>query len=240
MIPYSWLAFLVTAVICIIWLRSVDFLAHRGWIEARLSRKIIHIGTGPLFVLCWLLFPDDPVARYLAAVIPFLITLQFALIGFGVIKDQASVDAMSRTGDPKEILRGPLYYGIVFVLLTIIFWKTNPVGIIALMMLSGGDGMADLIGKRFGKNKLPWSKNKTPIVTMAVYFAGLLLSLFVLGIFALADESFQPASRHLMPVLLIALVAALVESLPFTDIDNITVPLVAVLSGLALYSFPLY
>jgi len=44
---------------------------------------------------------------------------------------------MSRTGDPKEILRGPLFYGIMFVLMTILFWKDSPVGMTALMIMCG-------------------------------------------------------------------------------------------------------
>ena len=144
----NYIALVVTFALSLVFLRLMDFIAHRGWLDGKLSRKIIHIGTGPMFVLCWLLFNDAPSARWLAALVPFAITFQFALIGFGVIKDDASVKAMSRTGDPKEILRGPLYYGIMFVLMTTLFWKDTPIGIAALMIMCGGDGIADVIGRR--------------------------------------------------------------------------------------------
>jgi len=64
-------------------------------------------------VLCWLLFPSPDLwyYRWLAALVPLLFTIQFALIGFGIVKDEASVKAMSRTGDRREILHGPLFYG---------------------------------------------------------------------------------------------------------------------------------
>jgi phytol kinase len=104
--PY--IALLLTFVIALGWLRLMDFAAHQGWIESRLSRKLIHIGTGPIFVLCWLMFPDVGISRWLAALVPFAITIQFALVGLGLMKDEASVKAMSRTGDRREILRGPL------------------------------------------------------------------------------------------------------------------------------------
>ena len=143
----NYIALIITFAASLLFLRSMDFIAHRGWMDGKLSRKVIHIGTGPLFVLCWFLFNDAPEARWLAALVPFAVTAQFALIGLGVLKDEASVQAMSRTGDPKEILRGPLYYGIMFVALTLIYWRENPIGIIALMMLCGGDGM---IPKRGG------------------------------------------------------------------------------------------
>jgi phytol kinase len=156
----NWIAALITLAISIVWLRLMDFAAQRGWIESRLSRKIIHITTGPVFVLCWFLFRDTPDARWWAAAIPFLITVQFALIGMGVLKDEASVRAMSRTGDCREILRGPLLYGIVFVALTLIFWNKTPIGMTALMLLCGGDGIADIVGRRVPSPKLPWSRDR--------------------------------------------------------------------------------
>ena len=150
MFESQWIALIITFGMAILWLRVNDFAAHRGWMSSALSRKIIHMGTGPIFVLCWLLFPDTGLARYLAALIPLAITVQFALVGFGVIKDQSAVDAMSRSGDRREILRGPLFYGIVFVVLTILYWKDSPIGLLALMLLCGGDGLAD-VGARGGR-----------------------------------------------------------------------------------------
>ena len=73
----------LTFAAAIAWLRLMDFFAHKGWIESRLSRKIIHIGTGPIYVLCWLMFPDVWYARYLAMLVPLLITVQFVLVGHG-------------------------------------------------------------------------------------------------------------------------------------------------------------
>ena len=119
MLNNNFLALIVTFAVALCFLRFNDYMAHRGWISSHLSRKIIHIGTGPLFVLCWLLFTPALSSRFLAALVPLSITLQFALVGLGIMKDQAAVEAMSRSGDRREILRGPLYYGIVFVLLTV-------------------------------------------------------------------------------------------------------------------------
>lgn len=222
-------AFLITLAIAILWLRINDYFAKKGWISSQVSRKIIHIGTGPIFVLCWLLFPNTKAAPYLAAVVPMAITLQFALVGFGVINDPAAVKAMSRSGHPKEILRGPLYYGLVFVILTIAFWRDTPTGIIALMTLCGGDGLADVIGKRFGKIGIPWSKRKTLLGSLTMFMGSFVFSLVVLWIYTLQGYFMPPLSVYLLKIALISLVATLVESMPFEDIDNLTVPATAVL-----------
>jgi phytol kinase len=221
----------LTFAIAIAWLRLMDFFAHKGWVESRLSRKIIHIGTGPIFVLCWLMFPDIWYARYLAMLVPLLITVQFALVGLGIMKDEASVKSMSRTGDRREILRGPLYYGIMFVALTIFFWTENPIGIVALMMMCGGDGVADVIGRRFKSAKLPHSPEKSIAGSLGVFFGGWIMSALVLLIYVYAGVFPLPFSAYLIPITAIAVVGTIVESLPFKDIDNITVTLASVVVG---------
>ena len=229
------LALIITFAVALIELRLLDFFAHRGWIDSHLSRKLIHILTGPLFVLCWLLFPDVWYARWLAALVPFAITVQFALIGLGIMKDEASVKAMSRSGDRREILRGPLFYGIVFVVMTLVFWKTSPIGMVALMLMCGGDGLADIMGRGLNSPKLPWSKEKSVAGSLGMFLGGWVLAAFILLIFVLAGVFAGPFSSYLLPITIISLAGMLVESLPLDDVDNFTVTLAAVLLGYLLF-----
>jgi phytol kinase len=227
----NYFALPLTFGIALAWLRANNFAAQRGWVESGLSRKIIHMGTGPLFVLCWLLFSNVPSARWLAALVPFAITVQFALVGTGVIKDPSAVRSMSRSGDRKEILRGPLFYGIVFVLITLLYWYDHPAGIVALMLLCGGDGLADIWGRKYGKRPVPWNKEKTLAGSLGMLVGGWLFAIVILGAYVSAGIFPGPLAGYLLPVTLIALVGTLVESLPFSDIDNITVTAAALLLG---------
>ena len=177
------------------------------------------------------MFPDLPVSRWLAALVPFAITVQFALVGLGVIKDEASVQAMSRTGDRREILRGPLFYGLVFVAVTLIYWKDSLIGIPALMIMCGGDGIADIVGRRVRSPKLPWSPEKTVAGSLSVFLGGWLLTIFIFAIYVRAGAFSGPVAGLLLPVTWIALGATLVESLPFKDVDNITLTAVSALIG---------
>lgn len=230
------LALLITLVVALVEIRTLDFAAHRGWIESRLSRKLIHILTGPLFVLCWLLFPDKFwYERWLAALVPLLFTVQFALIGLGIVKDEASVKAMSRSGDRREILKGPLFYGIIFVVMTLVFWKDSPLGMTALMLMCGGDGLADVIGRQFKSAPLPWSKGKTWFGSLGMLLGGWAMTALILAVYIRAGVFPGPFSVYLMPVTLIALTGTAVESLPLRDVDNITVTLAAVVLGTLLF-----
>lgn len=234
MIHNNWLALLVTFGVAVLWLRINDFAAHKGWMSSSLSRKVIHTGTGPIFVLCWLLFDTAYEARFMAAAVPFAITVQFFLVGTGIMKDPSAVKALSRSGDRREILRGPLMYGIVFVVLTILYWRDSYNGMVALMIMCGGDGLADIIGSRFGKRRLPWSPGKSWMGSLAMFLGGWLLAFGVLAAHfgaASVPAIHSTLAAYIVPTGVIALIGTLIESLPLNDWDNITVPAVALLLG---------
>jgi phytol kinase len=142
---------------------------------------------------------------------------------------------MSRSGNRREVLRGPLYYGIIFVLITIIFWKDSPIGIIALMLMCGGDGLADIFGRKWGMKKVFWNKEKSWAGSCGMLFGGWILSIIVIWIYIGFGIFSDPIQYFLVPISIIAFVGTLVESLPFKDIDNITITLSAILLGYILF-----
>lgn len=246
--PSPWLqdivALFITFAAALLWLRIMDTLAQRKLLSRHLSRKLIHIGTGPIFVLCWLLYSGEPQSRWLAALVPAIITLQFTLIGLGVIRDEGAVQAMSRSGNRRELLYGPLQYGLVFVLATLLFWVNSPVGIVVLMILCGGDGLADVVGRRFGRARLPLNPNKSWAGSSAMLLGGCGLALLYLGIFAAAGALEINVAAAIVPVFLIGLAAAVVEAVSGPDMDNITIAVTALgtawllTDGLGLWDAP--
>jgi phytol kinase len=231
----NWIALLITFLVALLWLRLNDYAAHRGWIDSQLSRKIIHIGTGPIFVACWVLFNAAPISRFLASLVPLSFTLQFLLVGLGVMRDESAVSAMTRTGDRREILRGPLYYGIMFVLLTILYWLESPIGMVALMILCGGDGLADILGRRYGSGKLPWNKGKSWVGSAGMLLGGWTLAVGMVGYNVALGVFQEPFTTYIPAITIIALAATLVETLPLKDLDNITITLSAVVLGHLLF-----
>ncbi|WCJ37993.1 Galacturonosyltransferase 8 [Euphorbia peplus] len=61
----------------------------------------------------------------------------------------------------KELLRGPLYYVLVLILCSLVFWRQSPVGVISIAMMCGGDDVADIIARRFGSIKLAYNPQKS-------------------------------------------------------------------------------
>jgi phytol kinase len=97
--------------------------------------------------------------------------------------------------------------------------------------MCGGDGLADIFGRKWGKVKVPWNSGKSLAGSLGMLLGGWVLSVLILGIFSAVRVFSLPIQSYLLPITLIAVVGTLVESLPLKDIDNITVTLSAVIIG---------
>eukprot|EP00741_Cyanophora_paradoxa_P007124 tig00001093_g6895.t1 len=231
------------------WVRLWELACARGVVGQKLSRKIVHSTSGPLFVLAWNLFSGAPEARFLAALVPAINGLRLLLIGTGVVQNERAVRSVSREGDRRELLRGPLYYCVVMSACTALYWRTSPVGIVALMLMCGGDGFADIVGRRWGAvtGPLPLNGAKSWAGSLAMLGAGFAFSAAFLALFAAAghiDAGFAlgaPGSGLLSGATVaklaaVAAAATLVEALPSERLDdNWSVPLVALLLSSLLF-----
>jgi phytol kinase len=119
----------------------------------------------------------------------------------------------------------------MFVLLTLIYWKDSPIGITALMMMCGGDGIADIVGRRVKSPKLFWSREKSVAGSLSVFAGGALLTALILSIYVSVGVFALPFDAYIVPILWVALGGMLIESLPFKDVDNITIAVVSALIG---------
>lgn len=164
-----------------------------------------------------------------SAFIPFLLRLAYwpVIIGFMIIVilyyfcellrlENHPVPLISlitntaaRERDEGKIVLGPitLVFGILFDALVLPL-EYAEIGIYAL---SFGDGLASLIGKLFGKHKIPKMEGKTFEGSFACFFA-VFISTFVV-------------TKRLGVSFLVALLAMLIEVLPLADFDNMLIPI---------------
>ncbi|KAL6871061.1 hypothetical protein ACP4OV_014909 [Aristida adscensionis] len=216
-----------------------EVVANRALLDQKLCRKMVHITVGLVYFLMWPLFSsDDSYAPFLAPLIIELNIVKVTLIGLGLVQDEGVVNSMTRHGDHRELLKGPLYYACAVTLTTIIFWRTSPISIAVICNLCAGDGVADIFGRRFGRAKLPHNPEKSYAGTIAMFIAGFIASVLFMcyfNIFGFVDKSWT----MVMAFCLISLVAAIVESLPISTRldDNLTVPLASVLVGGLVFYF---
>lgn len=239
---WDFIALIITFVVIQALVLVNGFLQKRQLLPTYITRKIIHIFAAPLYLVCWLLYSDGDFSRYFAAVVPLAFIGQFAAIGLGLRKDEAFVKSMSRSGNPRELLGGTMHYAIVMLVVTILFFdagggKTfNPAAIFILGALAGGDGLADIIGRRFG-GKTTFGiggATKTPVGTVAM-FVGSLLMIFALGA-VFGPFSTLDVGTLIVPALILSALATVVEAITPRGVDNYTISM-AVLAGIAILVF---
>ncbi|XP_011025082.1 PREDICTED: probable phytol kinase 3, chloroplastic [Populus euphratica] len=222
----------LSGIIALSFLRSFEETAKRRIFDQKLNRKLLHISIGLVFMLCWPMFSSGHQGALLAACIPGLNIIRMLLIGSGMWKDEAMVKSMSRFGDRRELLKGPLYYALTITVACAIYWRTSPVAIAAICNLCAGDGIADIVGRRLGSQKIPYNRNKSIAGSVAMALAGFLASLGFMHYFS-AFGYVQKSWEMTLGFLIVSLASSFVESLPIsTELDdNLTVTLTSLLLG---------
>jgi len=225
------------------WLAIWTSLASAELIDPKISRKIIHCGSAPLFLCVWPFYSGEASARLLAAAVPLLNLGRLVAAGLRdspTRKEEDSsssseksplVAAVSRSGDPREVLAGPTIYCLVLVAATLLGWRASVPAVVAVSQMAVGDGMADIVGRRFGRtNKWPFSPDKSVAGSAAFVLGATGATLGLVAWFALfgcLTLTLDPTTFALR-VLLVSLACAAVELLPALD-DNLSVPLLAAL-----------
>ncbi|MEW5305561.1 MAG: hypothetical protein WDW36_008093 [Sanguina aurantia] len=156
----------------------------------------------------------------------------------GFWQDTKLVNSVSRFGDKEELLRGPLYYCIVLIAATILCWRDHPAGLVAIAMMCGGDGLADIVGRRLGTIKLPYNRSKSWAGSSAMMVGGVGMSYGLCTLFSSAGYFTCDPATLLPHLTAICLAATVVESLPVNEVvdDNLSVPAVAVALSFLLLS----
>ncbi|MBW4478417.1 MAG: SEC59/DGK1/VTE5 family protein [Tolypothrix brevis GSE-NOS-MK-07-07A] len=187
--------------------------------DAELLRKIVHIGTGNVILFAWLL--DIPASVGIAAsILASAVTLLSYI--FPILPAINSVGRQSL---------GTFFYAVSIGVLVACFWHLQQpqYAAIGILIMAWGDGLAALIGQRFGKHKYQvfgGQKSWEGSLTMAIvsYIVCSLILLFTLG----------NVWQTWLVSLLVALVATALEAFSFLGVDNLTVPL-----GSAAFAFVL-
>lgn len=127
---------------------------------------------------------------------------------------------MTRNGNRKELLYGPTQYGLIFIISTLVWWRSSILSITSLMTLCVGDGTSGLIGPYYGKHHLPWNKQKSWEGSIAFAISSMIFISIYLNLFSNWNLIIL---INWYKIVLVILISTLVESLPFQNWDNLTV-----------------
>lgn len=185
-------------------LTSKNILSGEG------SRKFIHIGVSNWWIIAMMYFDN---ALY-AAIVPAL----FIVINYISYKKQV-FKAMERDGAKEDL--GTVYYAVSLLVLSLITFRQafSPyIGALGILVMGYGDGLAAVIGSKYGKHKIKLGNSIKSLEGSVTMFIASFVTIFTL--LSLYNGYYKgPMSITL------ALVATLLELITPEGFDNITVPL---------------
>tara|TARA_Y100001968_G_scaffold212345_1_gene195522 strand:+ start:98171 stop:98827 length:657 start_codon:yes stop_codon:yes gene_type:complete len=179
-----------------------------------LTRKIIHIFTGPIIPIAYWL----DVSKELGVLIG-------SMISIGLIINQ-KVKLIPAIEDINRKSYGTTLYPISITLLFLFFWPENAYAVIAgVLVMAFGDGFAGLIGKHIPS--MNWKifgqrKSIAGTLTMSVISGSVLLVMLLI--------TGEPINAP--QILMITFLAVIVEQISSLGIDNISVPFCVALGWL--------
>jgi phytol kinase len=187
-----------------------EMIHRRTATNSELARKVVHLGSGNVILVAWWLQIPTWVGVS-ASIIASLIALLSYYIPF-----LPGINSVGR----KSL--GTFFYAISIGVLIAWFWPLQQFhfAAIGILVMTWGDGLAGLIGQRFGQHPYEiWGMKKSweGSLTMA-------LTSYIVSFLILVSVQGNVWQTWLVP-LAIALVATALESLSKLGIDNLTVPL---------------
>ena len=208
-IPVLWLQ-IASAAIWVLLILLIAWVVNRFADKPEIVRKIVHIGTGNVILIAWWL--DIPAsvgitASILASAITLLSYRLPILPGINSVGRQSL---------------GTFFYSVSFGILVAWFWylQQPQYAALGILIMTWGDGLAALIGQRFGTHKYKvfgTEKSWEGSLTM------MLLSYLVSSLILVGTQG--NSWQTWVVSLLVAVIATALEAVSFLGIDNLTVPL---------------
>jgi len=209
-IPPLWLQIASVAVWVSLILLIAGLVNRLAKDDPEIVRKIVHIGTGNVILLAWWLNIPASVgitASILASAVT-LLSYRFPIL--------PAINSVGR----KSF--GTFFYSVSIGVLVAWFWHLQQPHYAALgiLIMAWGDGLAALIGQRFGKHKYKvFGRQKSWEGSLAMTIASYIVSSLIL-------LSFEGNIWQTWVIsLAVALVATGLETFSVVGIDNLTVPL---------------
>ena len=107
--------------------------------------------------------------------------------------------------------KGPLMYVLGAIIVLFLFGSAPHIVYASIMILAWGDSVSLLVGKYYGRIKIPFSKKNLEGIVAGILFASLAASFFV----------------PLLQAFLASLIAMILEAYDVPPDDNLVIPLVA-------------
>jgi phytol kinase len=209
-VPLMWLQVAAVG----LWLGLLLILAeglHRfTQADSEVVRKVVHIGAGNVIWLAWWLQ------------IPGWVAIAASLVAGGIALISYLFPILPGINSVGRQSLGTFFYAISIGLLVAWFWplKLPHYAVIGILIMTYGDGLAALIGQRFGQHPYQfWGEKKSWEGSVTMAGVSFLVTGSILAI--VEGNSWEIA----VIAMLVALFATLLEAFSKLGIDNLSVPI---------------
>jgi phytol kinase len=212
----DWLGFLISLVYIFSLIGLAEFLRRQRGYSSDFTRKVIHIGVGMLAWALPFLF-DEPWLFIIACVLFMVINFLDWRYGF--------FSAMSSNSRSNL---GTVYFPLAAAVVAYVYWDTPPIMVAALMPLTWGDGLAPVIGSRFGKHTYQIGGTTRSIEGSIGFFVAAFFATWIALWIIPGTPAISPLEAFL-PALIVSLLTAVVEAVTIWGLDNLTVTATAMI-----------
>jgi phytol kinase len=191
-----------------------ELLGKKKILQGDLQRQFVHIAAGSFIAFWPWLISFDTIA--------WLGVLMLAVV---LLNRRRKLADFYTDVDRKS-------YGDIFYALAVIFGALiadeKIFFALAMLTMALGDGLANVIGKRYGKNwKYQfWGHSKTVIGSMTIW----LVSMVILGVGLLFAQDLVDYSAYAILLLAVPPLLVIVENAAIWGLDNLVVPIVVLLA----------
>jgi len=171
-----------------------------------ITRKIIHIGIGPLIPIAQFLKINQNSALIFTGIVSLMVFINYNYKLFPTIED---VERKSY---------GTLFYCLSLFILIYLFWDKDPYALISgFFIMTFGDGLAGLIGKSFNSKSWIFFEQKKSLYGT--------ITMFLTSLIVVCSIGYSQQNSLNLNYFTIAFIATLLEQFSILGIDNFIVPI---------------
>ena len=211
---------LIGLIICFLYIFIVIGTAEglRRWkgYSSSFTRKVIHIGVGMMIWIVPYLFTSPWPFVFASA---FFAVLNLFDYKFGFFSAMASSD--------KSNL-GTVYFPIAAAVVALVFWEQPPLMVAAVMPLTWGDGLASVVGKKYGRHIYHIHTSTRSIEGSAGFFIACFFFTWLALWLVEGLPNLTPMAA-ILPALAVTIAARIAEAISIWGLDNLTITAVTII-----------